>query len=97
MIQLPIRRRRPWEGVRKTKRARVSRIETEHVIDEVNRVIHTRRTEYTRMPHEITIRELLTPEGKRVLRKAETQKASPKEIQRLKAEIERIKKEAGAK
>ena len=78
---MPARRKRPWSGVRTTKRAQVSRIEVEHVIDEKHKVYHTKEIEYKRLPPEVKEVLMESPEEiTRALRKvlAEEKPEEPK-------------------
>lgn len=54
--------KKPWKGVRKTKRAMVSEVRTEHVIDEKHKVYHTREIDVTKLPPEVREKILESPE-----------------------------------
>ncbi|MCD6246867.1 MAG: hypothetical protein J7J87_00320 [Candidatus Diapherotrites archaeon] len=76
---MPIRRKRPWKGVKETKRAQVSKVNVDHVIEEKHRVYHTKEINVTRLPPEIREKVLESPEEiTEALRKVMAEKEQPK-------------------
>lgn len=82
-------------GIKETRHAGVKKVTRGQVIEELDRIIHTRSVKYTRLPTEVLIRRL-TREGREVFKRIERKEASAQDLQQLKAEIQRIKEEAGA-
>jgi len=82
-------------GVKETRHVGVKKVTREQVIEELDRIIHTRSVEYTRLPTAVLIR-ILTREGREAFKRVERREASTQDLRQLKAEIQRIKEEAGA-
>jgi len=93
----PVRRkviRRPGR-VTEIREPKVTRVIREHVIEYLTKIIEGKRIEHIELPTEVIVRHL-TREGARAFKRVIREEASEKDLERLRAEIERIKREAGA-